>query len=45
MKIKLARGRPREAHPLMYVVAALFVLTFVWADDTRTPVLDRAYGI
>ncbi|MBA2442465.1 MAG: hypothetical protein H0V53_08690 [Rubrobacter sp.] len=37
--IKLARGRPREAHPLMYVVAALFVLIFVWADDTRTPVV------
>jgi predicted nucleic acid-binding Zn ribbon protein len=30
MKIELARGRPREARPLMYVVAALFVLTFVW---------------
>ena len=27
--IKLTRGRPGEAHPLMYVVAALFVLAFL----------------
>ena len=28
--IKLARGRPREVHPLLYVVAVLFALAFVW---------------
>ena len=27
--IKLTRGRPGEAHPLMYVVAAMFVLAFL----------------
>jgi adenine/guanine/hypoxanthine permease len=28
--IKLSRGRPGEVHPLHYVVALLFALTFVW---------------
>ncbi len=28
--IKLAKGRPAEAHPLMYVTAALFALAFIW---------------
>jgi adenine/guanine/hypoxanthine permease len=28
--IKLARGRPDEVHPLHYIVALLFALTFVW---------------
>lgn len=28
--IKLARGRPGEAHPLLYVTAFLFALAFVW---------------
>jgi adenine/guanine/hypoxanthine permease len=28
--IKLARGRPREVHPLLYVAALLFALAFVW---------------
>jgi adenine/guanine/hypoxanthine permease len=28
--IKLARGRPSEVHPLLYVVALLFALAFVW---------------
>ena len=28
--IKLARGRPGEVHPLLYVAALLFALAFVW---------------
>ncbi|MGB3681382.1 MAG: NCS2 family permease [Rubrobacteraceae bacterium] len=28
--IKLARGKPGEAHPLLYVAAGLFALAFVW---------------
>ncbi len=28
--IKLARGKPGEVHPLLYAVAALFALAFVW---------------
>ena len=28
--IKLARGRPSEVHPLLYGVAVLFALAFVW---------------
>jgi adenine/guanine/hypoxanthine permease len=28
--IKLGRGRPGEVHPLLYGVAALFALAFVW---------------
>jgi adenine/guanine/hypoxanthine permease len=28
--IKLARGRPGEVHPLLYVTALLFALAFVW---------------
>lgn len=28
--IKLARGRPGEAHPLLYGAAVLFALAFVW---------------
>jgi AGZA family xanthine/uracil permease-like MFS transporter len=28
--IKLGRGRPGEVHPLLYVVAVLFALAFVW---------------
>ena len=28
--IKLARGRPRDVHPLLYVAAGLFALAFVW---------------
>ncbi len=28
--IKLAQGKPREVHPLLYVAAALFALAFVW---------------
>lgn len=28
--IKLARGKPGEAHPLLYAVAILFALAFVW---------------
>jgi AGZA family xanthine/uracil permease-like MFS transporter len=28
--IKLARGRPGEVHPLLYGVAVLFALAFVW---------------
>jgi adenine/guanine/hypoxanthine permease len=28
--IKLSRGKPGEVHPLHYVVAVLFALTFVW---------------
>ena len=28
--IKLARGRPREVHPLLYVAASLFAVAFVW---------------
>ena len=28
--IKLAKGRPGEVHPLLYVVAFLFALAFVW---------------
>ena len=28
--IKLARGRPGEVHPLLYVAAVLFALAFVW---------------
>ncbi len=28
--IKLVRGKPGEAHPLLYGVAALFALAFVW---------------
>lgn len=28
--IKLARGRPGEAHPLLYATAVLFALAFVW---------------
>jgi AGZA family xanthine/uracil permease-like MFS transporter len=28
--IKLARGRPAEVHPLLYGVAGLFALAFIW---------------
>ncbi len=28
--IKIARGRPGEAHPLLYAAAVLFALAFVW---------------
>src|SRR5918997_1633092 len=28
--IKLAKGRPGEVHPLLYVAAVLFALAFVW---------------
>ena len=28
--IKLARGKPGEAHPLLYAAAVLFALAFVW---------------
>jgi AGZA family xanthine/uracil permease-like MFS transporter len=28
--IKLAEGRPREVHPLLYGAAALFALAFIW---------------
>ena len=28
--IKLARGKPREVHPLLYAAAVLFALAFVW---------------
>ena len=28
--IKLARGKPDEAHPLLYAVALLFAVAFVW---------------
>ena len=28
--IKLAQGRPRDVHPLLYVAALLFALAFVW---------------
>ncbi|WP_324715450.1 NCS2 family permease [Carboxydochorda subterranea] len=30
--IKLLTGRPREVHPALWAVAALFVLSFVWAS-------------
>ncbi len=28
--IKIARGRPGEAHPLLYAAAVLFALAFIW---------------
>jgi adenine/guanine/hypoxanthine permease len=28
--IKLAEGKPREVHPLLYCVAVLFALAFIW---------------
>jgi hypothetical protein len=28
--IKLARGKPGEAHPLLYGAAVLFALAFIW---------------
>ena len=28
--IKLAQGRPRDVHPLLYVAALLFALAFIW---------------
>ena len=28
--IKLAKGRPGEVHPLLYVAAILFAFAFVW---------------
>jgi AGZA family xanthine/uracil permease-like MFS transporter len=36
--IKLARGKPGEVHPLLYGVAVLFALAFVW------PALQGALG-
>ncbi|MBE3598530.1 MAG: NCS2 family permease [Limnochordaceae bacterium] len=30
--IKLLTGRPREVHPALWAVAALFVLSFVWGS-------------